>query len=122
MNWAGERLLERAADGVGAVTLAIGVACTLAPGRAGPALGLGGGLQATRVVGAVDLALAAGLLRRGRPGGRWPWMAGRAAYNGLLAGLYAHHGQKAGVQRMVALGVLDGALAVALNGRARRAA
>lgn len=122
MSWSRERLLERAADGVGVVTLVIGVASTLAPSRARRVLGLGGGLAATQAVGAVDLVLAAGLLRPGHPDARWRWMAGRAAYNGLLAGVYAQHGRGAGARRMVALGVLDGALAVALRGRARRVA
>ena len=112
-----ERALERCADAVGVVTLVIGVACTVVPTRAGPALGLGGGSAETRVVGAVDLVLAAGLLRRGGPDVRWRWMAARAASNGVLAGLYAHHGQREGLRRMVALGVFDGALAVALSRR-----
>lgn len=119
MDRARERLLERAADGVGIVTLVVGVACTLDPGRAGPVLGLGGSRSATRVVGAIDLVLAAGLLRRSHPGARWRWMAGRAAYNGVLAASYARHGQRSGVQRMVALGIFDGALALALSRRAR---
>ena len=122
MSWSHGRVLERAADGVGIVTLVIGVACTLLPDRAGPALGLSGGRSATRVVGAIDLVLGAGLLRRGNPGGRWRWMAGRAAYNGLLAVSYARQGQRAGLRRMVVLGIFDGALAVALEGGTRRVA
>jgi hypothetical protein len=102
------------------VTLVIGVACTLLSGRSGPALGLGGGRTATRAIGAVDLVLGAGLLRRSDPDGRWRWMAGRAAYNGLLAAVYARQGQRAGVRRMVVLGLFDGSLAVALRSRTRR--
>ena len=120
MSWSNGRVLERAADGVGIVTLVIGVACSLLPERAGQALGLSGRRSATRVVGAIDLVLGVGLLRRGDPAGRWRWMAGRAAYNGLLAVSYARQGQRAGLRRMIALGIFDGALAVALRSRARR--
>lgn len=68
---------HRAAIAVGAVTLPIGAALLVAPGWAGPLIGLtrpGG----TRIIGALDVALVPGLLA-GRP--RWPWLAARAAAN-----------------------------------------
>ncbi|ASR37150.1 hypothetical protein BAY61_21565 [Prauserella marina] len=110
----------RFADGVGVVTLAMGTALTVAPHRTAKALSLGDHPRFARTVGLVDLALASGLFL-GRT--RWPWMAGRAALNLVLARHYHAETRRAGnssaARRMaIAMGALtlvDGAAAVALR-------
>lgn len=74
---------ERAASFVAAGSGAIGVALLARPDSLGPLFGLTR-RRDIQVVGALDLALAPGILL-GRP--RWPWMAARAAANVAIASL-----------------------------------
>jgi hypothetical protein len=116
--------LRRATDAVGIVTLGIGAALIATPARTSAALGLGRDIRVAWGIGAVDLALAPGLLR-GTP--RWPWMAARAGFNAVLAGVYAVEARRpagndravTGLARMVALTVVDGSLALMLRNAER---
>jgi hypothetical protein len=111
---------DRAADAVGAVTLAIGAALTVAPERAAVFLGLGPHPVLARVVGAADLAIGSALLRD-RP--RWPWMAARAGLTLVLATCYQLEMRRPGGDNlrtrigavtMTNLAVVDGGLAAVL--------
>lgn len=68
----------------GVVTTIAGSALLCAPSRVGPLIGLTSGRDA-RLVGALDLALAPGLMF-GRP--QWPWLTARAVSN-VATGLFA---------------------------------
>jgi hypothetical protein len=68
---------EVMANAVGAASGLIGIALLAAPRSAGQPIGIVESRHA-RLIGAIDLGIAAGLLTR-RP--RWPWLAGRAAAN-----------------------------------------
>ncbi|HEV7852697.1 MAG TPA: hypothetical protein VGP27_15290 [Mycobacterium sp.] len=75
----------------GIVTTVAGSALLCAPGRMGPLIGLMS-RRDVRLVGALDLALAPGLMF-GRP--QWPWLAARAVSNvatGLFVFLRAEDG------------------------------
>ncbi|MEU3274558.1 hypothetical protein ABZ639_27255 [Saccharomonospora sp. NPDC006951] len=118
---------DRFADGVGMVTLGMGAALTVAPRRTAKALSLGEDRRFARTIGVVDLALASGLFL-GRT--RWPWMAGRATLNLVLAKHYhaeARDGHSTDARRMAAamglLTLVDGAATLALHssGKAGRA-
>ena len=74
------------ASGIGWVSLGLGFALTLAPRRSAAFLGWGDRERLSRVVGAADLIVAAGLLA-GRDRSRW--MAARAFLNAALALIYA---------------------------------
>ena len=67
----------------GIVTTVAGSALLCAPGRMGPLIGVMS-RRDVRLVGALDLALAPGLMF-GRP--RWPWLAARAVSN-VATGLF----------------------------------
>jgi hypothetical protein len=67
---------------VAAVSLAAGLACTLAPAATARLAGIDASLARVRVVGLVDLALALGLFV-GRPS--WPWLLARATSNPAIA-------------------------------------
>jgi hypothetical protein len=67
----------------GVVTTIAGSALLCAPGRMGPLIGLTS-RRDVRFVGALDLALAPGLMF-GRP--QWPWLAARAVSN-VATGLF----------------------------------
>lgn len=111
---------DRLVTAVAAVTLAIGASLAGAPRRTATALGLGDHPRFSRTVGVIDLALVPGLVR-GRP--RWPWMAGRAVLNLVIAGHYRRESRRtgargrarAGAVAMTALTLTDGALALALR-------
>jgi hypothetical protein len=75
---------DRSVEAVAAVSLAAGLACTLAPGTAARLAGIDATPGLVRAVGAADLVLAVGL-HLGRPS--WPWLIGRAATNPIIAGL-----------------------------------
>ncbi|MCI2420899.1 hypothetical protein MOQ72_25985 [Saccharopolyspora sp. K220] len=107
---------EQLANIVGLVTLAMGTGLTAAPKPVGKALGLGEHAGFARTIGIIDLALTPGLLR-GHP--RWPWMAGRAALNLVIANHYRTRRAPAGMAGMAVLAVVDGGLAVALKSRNR---
>jgi hypothetical protein len=93
---------QRAAMSAGLITAPLGAALVAFPGVAAVA-----GLDArtTRVIGATDLALAAGLLA-GRP--RWPWTAARAVANVPTALACIRTGSPIGRAVAVALAVLTG--------------
>lgn len=80
------------ATGVGVVTTLIGGALAVAPAGAAGFLHLSSPLGA-RVIGIADLALVPGLVA-GRP--RWPWMAGRAALNVVIAAYLLREAHSAG--------------------------
>lgn len=107
---------EHLANVVGAVTLAIGAGLTAAPQPVAKALGYGDHVGFARTIGIIDLALTPGLLR-GRP--RWPWMAGRAALNLVIANHYRTQRASAGMVGMAVLTVVDGGLAVVLKNRGK---
>lgn len=73
---------ERAAIGVGRVTLPIGVALLVAPSRVGRLLRVGNRPGALQAIGVLDLVLVPGLLVGRR---RWQWMAARAGLNVVIA-------------------------------------
>ena len=103
---------QQTATNAGLVTAPTGVALLAAPGIAG-ATGLTAGQS--RAIGAVDLALAIGLLA-GRP--RWPWATARAAANVATALVLARTGTPAGRVLASSLAVLtgfDGAAARSLH-------
>lgn len=110
---------ERLAAAAGVVTLVIGAALTGAPLRTSSALALGASPVGARVLGLADLALAPGLLR-GRP--RWPWMAGRALLNVVVAQRFSAASRRAGgdtrsrrgAAAMSTLAVVDGGAAMVL--------
>ncbi len=112
-SWPTATQAERFALGLGASTLAIGVALTLAPERAGSAVGLTDPLGA-RLVGVADVALAPGLMI-GAP--RWPWLARRAALNLVIVAYGERLGGRATVlARSLALGAaLDAYMALRLR-------
>ena len=105
---------------VGCVTLAIGAALAVAPGRAAEALDLDGQQMALRAIGVSDLLLVPGLLR-GSP--RWPWMVGRAALNLAIAAYLrgvAPQSSSTGILNggagvLVGLTAVDGATGLALR-------
>lgn len=88
---------DRAADTVGAVSLALGVALTVAPDRATAVLGLGPSAALGRVLGAADLAIGSPLLLRDRP--RWPWTAARAGPNPVVAECHRAGARRPGAAR-----------------------
>lgn len=67
---------------VAAVSLAAGLACTLAPAATARLAGIDANPGVVRAVGLVDLALALGLYV-GRPS--WLWLLARAASNPAIA-------------------------------------
>lgn len=72
--------------GIGWISLGIGLALTLAPGRSAALLGWEDREDLARVIGAGDLIIGTGLLAdRSRP----RWMLARAFLNVVLAGSYA---------------------------------
>jgi hypothetical protein len=83
---------RRASAAIGAITAVAGAALVGAPGKAGPLIGLTSRGQA-QLVGALDLALAPGLIFGRR---RWAWLAARAASNIATAAflLSRDHGEK----------------------------
>ncbi len=79
-------LTQRLSTGVGWVSLGLGVAMTLDPRRSAGVLGWADRERLTRLVGAVDVILGAGLLlgcRRAR------WMLARALLNAAIGLVYA---------------------------------
>ena len=102
---------QRAATSAGLITAPLGMALIAFPGVGAVA---GVDARTTRVMGATDLALAAGLLA-GRP--RWPWTAARAVANVPTAVVCLRTGSPVGRAVAVALAgltVLDVATAAAL--------
>jgi hypothetical protein len=81
-RFSGPAPIVRVATTAGVVTAIAGPALLGAPERVGPAIGLTAKRDA-QLVGALDLALAPGLLF-GRP--RWPWLMARAISNLATAG------------------------------------
>jgi hypothetical protein len=106
---------QRAATSAGLITAPLGVVLVAFPGVAAVA-----GLDArtTLVIGATDLALAAGFLA-GRP--RWPWTAARAAANLPTAFACLRTGSPIGrlAVGLAVLTVIDGAAAAALRTSSR---
>lgn len=113
------RMPIRAALLVGIGSAVIGGALVAQPARFGPALGLVGDTDA-RLVGALDLALAPGMLW-GRP--RWPWAVVRAAGSVAIAGFCLSRGHgtvqwsrtRTAAAGLLGLGVGDLALARSLR-------
>ncbi len=117
------RATARLSTGVGWVSLGLGAAMTLDPRRSSSVLGWADREGLTRLLGAVDLILGAGLLLGHR---RAPWMLARALLNAVICLVYArvlaegdNRGKeaKAGVVLMAALTLFD----YALSRRLRRA-
>jgi hypothetical protein len=69
---------------VAAVSLAAGLACTLAPEATARLAGIDATAGVVRAIGVADLVLAVGL-HLGRPS--WPWLMARAATNPIIAGV-----------------------------------
>ena len=110
---------ERAAVGVGVVTLALGLPLLAAPQRTGEALGVQAG-RGLRIIGLVDVVVAVGLLW-GRP--RWPWLAARAAANPPTAAYLAMLGRRSGAKTpiVIAAFILGAGIADASAARVLRA-
>ncbi|HEY1971246.1 MAG TPA: hypothetical protein VGH89_25050 [Pseudonocardia sp.] len=116
--------LTRVPESIAVVTLALGVALTVAPGKVGPAAGLGNRKSVALSIGLMDLALVPGLLR-GQP--RWPWMLGRAAFNLPVAAAFRAEAARPagariarpGMYAMLALTTMDIATALALRNAER---
>ena len=79
------RATARLSTGVGWVSLGLGAAMTLDPRRSSSVLGWADREGLTRLVGAVDLILGAGLLLGHR---RAPWMLARALLNAVICLVY----------------------------------
>ncbi len=77
---------QRLSTGVGWVSLGLGVAMTLDPRRSAGVLGWADRERLTRLVGAVDVILGAGLLLGRR---RARWMLARALLNAAIGLVYA---------------------------------
>jgi hypothetical protein len=116
-------LTQRLSTGVGLVSLGLGVAMTLDPRRSSALLGWEGHEGLTRLAGAADLILGAGLLL-GRH--RAPWMLARSLLNAAICLVYVRilaegnprsKGPAAGVGLMAALTLFD----YSLSRRLRRA-
>jgi hypothetical protein len=113
------RMSIRAAVVVGVGSAVIGGALVAQPARFGPVLGLVGDADA-RLVGALDLAVAPGMLW-GRP--RWPWAVVRAAASVAMAGFCLSRGHgtaqwsrtRTAAAGLLGLGVGDLALARGLR-------
>lgn len=73
---------DRSVEAVAAVSLAAGLACTLAPATTARLAGIDATPGVMRAIGVTDLVLAVGL-HRGRPS--WPWLMARAATNPVIA-------------------------------------
>jgi hypothetical protein len=73
---------DQSVEAVAAVSLAAGLACTLAPGATARLASIDANPGVVRAIGVADLVLAAGL-HFGRPS--WPWMMARAATNPVIA-------------------------------------
>ena len=74
------------AAGIGWISLGMGLALTLAPGRSAEFFGWEDRVALARVIGACDLIVGTGLLSGRR---RSRWMLARAVLNVVLAGSYA---------------------------------
>jgi hypothetical protein len=72
---------DQSVEAVAAVSLAAGVACTLAPATTARLAGIDA-TPGVRAIGVADLVLAVGL-HLGRPS--WPWLMARAATNPVIA-------------------------------------
>jgi hypothetical protein len=109
---------------IAVVSLGAGAALTVAPGKVGPAAGIGNRRSVALLIGLLDLALVPGLLR-GRP--RWPWMLARAASNLPVAGAFraearrpaGHRIARPGMYVMLALTTMDVVAALALRNAER---
>ena len=115
-------LPTRAAGFVGVGSGLVGAALLARPDEVGPLLGLTRRREA-QAVGALDLALAPGILF-GRP--RWPWIAARALANVAAAALCAARAHEAPRRRgrnaamvLVALTATDAKLVADLRRQAR---
>jgi hypothetical protein len=75
---------DRSVETVAAVSLAAGLACTLAPEATARLAGIDATAGVVRAIGVADLVLAVGL-HLGRPS--WPWLIARAATNPIIAGV-----------------------------------
>jgi hypothetical protein len=118
--------LTRVPEFIALVTLGVGAALTVAPGKVGPAAGFGSQRSVALSIGLMDLALVPGLLR-GRP--RWPWMLARAAFNLPVAGAFRAEAKRPagnpiarpGMYTMLALTTMDTVVALALRNAERTA-
>lgn len=117
----GERATQLAI-GVGASTGVIGAGLLAAPTTTGGWVGIRDDLG-LRIIGAVDVAVAAGLVAA-RP--RWPWLVTRAAINLPIGAYFVLAGRRAGASAAQALGIgiasagaFDAAVAKALHAAGR---
>jgi hypothetical protein len=81
---------DRSVEVVAAVSLAVGVACVLAPAATARLTGIEAAPGVVRAIGVTDLVLAAGL-HLGRPS--WPWLVARAATNPAIAAVSVASGR-----------------------------
>jgi hypothetical protein len=73
---------DRSVEAVAAVSLAAGLACTLARATTACLAGIDATTGVVRAIGVADLVLAVGL-HLARPS--WPWLMARAAKNPVIA-------------------------------------
>jgi hypothetical protein len=105
---------EPAVEIVAAVSLAAGLACTIAPAASARLAGIDASTRVVRAIGLVDIVLALGLHFR-RPA--WPWLVARAATNPAIAALAVRNGRS--VRARLVAAALMGATASDLRTAAR---
>lgn len=109
-----------AADGVGAVSTALGGLLTVAPRTGGRWLGLTGtGVPTRRVLGVADLALGLTIIASRASHRRWQVVGARAALHLLFAREYMQSGRQQNAVAMCALFAADTGIALGLR-RAHR--
>lgn len=109
--------LTIAADGVGAVSAALGGLLTIAPLTGGRWLGLAGtDVKRRRVLGAADLALGITIIVGRSSRWRWRVVGVRALLHLLFAREYTRNSRRHNAVAMCALFIVDAGIAIGLRG------
>lgn len=109
-------VLTIAADGVGAVSTALGGLLVVAPRTGGRRLGLSGtSVSRRRVLGAADLGLGITIIAGRSSSWRWSAVAARSLLHLLFAREYLRGGRRLAAAAMWALFVIDAGIAAGLR-------